>query len=147
MDRKKMSDNVLSFALKGALDEIQSLCPDITNAFIFKEDGEVIAKDEDTEEKNIKRVVNVFEDMFEKADAIGGVKYISIDSSKGKINIHYIDDLCFLTVTSEKADVKYVNTVTRVLIPTILRVLKKIHSAPLNWGKGEQNSINPSFPL
>jgi hypothetical protein len=39
-----------------------------------------------------------------------------------------------VTVTTQKADKKYVNTVTRVLVPTILKLIEKIRPAPLKWG-------------
>jgi hypothetical protein len=42
-----------------------------------------------------------------------------------------MNDLYLVTVTSRKADMNYVNTVTHVLIPTILRLLEKINPAPL----------------
>jgi hypothetical protein len=32
------------------------------------------------------------------------------------------------------ADKNYVNTITRVLVPTVLKLVEKISSAPLKWG-------------
>ncbi len=48
------------------------------------------------------------------------------------------DDFYLLTVTSKKADINYVNTVTRVIVPTVLRLLEKIHPASL------KSSVAPS---
>lgn len=131
MEVKKLDNEVYSFALKTALNEIQNICPDIKNSFMFKEDGEIIAGDEDTPEKAIARVVDSFNGIMEKADAIGGVEGVTLEASKGRVNISSMSDLYLLTVTSRNADMKYVNTVTRVLIPTILKLLEKIHPAPL----------------
>jgi WD40 repeat protein len=101
---------------------------------MFKEDGEVIVWDEDTSEKTVVRVVEAFDGILEKADAIGGIECITLEGSKGQANVSCTKDLYLVTVTSRKANVDYVNTVTRVLIPTILKILEEINPASLKWG-------------
>jgi len=125
-----MDTEVYSFALKNALNEIQNICPDIKNAFMFREDGEVIAGDVNTPEETIAHVVEAFDSITEKADAIGDIESITLDSTKGRVNITCLNDLYLATVTNEKADMVYVKTVTRVLIPTILNLLDKINPVP-----------------
>jgi hypothetical protein len=129
-----MDNEVYSFALKNTLDEIQNICPDIKNSFIFKEDGEIIAGDENTPEKTIVKVIDSFDAILEKADAIGGVDSITLESSEGRVNVSCMNDLYLVTVTSKNADKNYVNTVTHVLIPTVLKLLERITPAPLKWG-------------
>jgi hypothetical protein len=126
-----MDNEVYTFALKNALNEIRNVCPDITNTFMFRRDGEIIVGDENTSQKTMVHVVNAFDGIFEKADAIGGVECITLEGSNGKVNVSWLNDLYFVTVTSRKADINYVNTVTRVLIPTVLRLLEKICPTPL----------------
>lgn len=126
-----MDNEVYSFALKNTLDEIQNICPDIKNSFIFKEDGEIIAGDENTPEKTIVKVIDSFDAILEKADAIGGVDSITLESSEGRVNVSCMNDLYLVTVTSKNADKNYVNTVTHVLIPTVLKLLERITPAPL----------------
>jgi len=118
-----MDDEVYSFALKNTLNEVRNVCPEITNAFMFKEDGEVIAGDE-----------NSFDSILEKAEAIGDVEGVTLEGDKGRLNVFHMNNLYFVIVTSRKADMTYVNTVTRVLIPTILKLLDKICPTPLKWG-------------
>jgi hypothetical protein len=43
MEVERMSDEVCAFALRTTLNEIRNICPDIKNAFVFKEDGQVVA--------------------------------------------------------------------------------------------------------
>lgn len=126
-----MDNEIYSFAIKSALDEIRNVCPDITSTFMFKENGEMIIGDEKTPEKTMVQVVDAFDGVFEKANAIGHVECITVDGSNGRVNISCLNDLYFVTVTSRKADINYVNTITRVLIPTILRLLERINPAPL----------------
>jgi len=126
-----MDSEVYSFALKNALNEIRNVCPDITSTFMFKEDGEIIIGDENTSEKTMVHVVDAFDGIFEKAEAIGGVEYITLEGNNGRVNVSRMNDIYFVTVTSRKADMNYVNTVTRVLIPTVLKLLEKICPTPL----------------
>ena len=141
-----MDDKIYTSALKNALNEIQNICPDIKNSFMFKKDGEIIAGDEATPEKAMVRVANAFNGILEKAEAIGGVEGVTLEGSKGRANISCVNDLYLVTVTSRKANMKYVNTVTRVLIPTALRLLEKIHPAPLK-SKQPQPEIEPEIPM
>jgi len=131
LEVKVMDNAVYSFALKNTLNEILNVCPDITNTFMFREDGEIIAGDKNTPEKIIVRVVDAFDGILEKADAIGSVECITIEGSKGRVNVSHINGLYLVTVTSRRADMNYVNTVTRVLIPTVLKLLEKICPTPL----------------
>jgi len=126
-----MDNEVYSFALKNTLNEIQNICPDIKNSFMFKEDGEIVAQDENTPQNVVVHLVGSFDGILEKADAIGGIEGITLDGSKGRVTISSMNDMYLVTVTSKKADMNYVNTVTHVLIPTILRLLDKINPAPL----------------
>jgi len=131
MEVNNVNNEVYSFALKNTLNEIQNICPDIKNSFMFKDNGEIIAGDENTPEKVVVRVIDSFDGILEKADAIGGIEGITLEGNKGRVNISCMNDLYLVTVTSRKADMNYINTVTHVLIPTILKLLEKIHPAPL----------------
>lgn len=145
-----MSDEVYSFALKNTLNQVQNICPDIKNSFMFREDGKIVARDENTSEETITRVVKAFEGVLEKADTIGGVECVTLEGSKGRVNISCINDLYLVTVTSRKADMNYVNTVTRVLVPTVLKLLEKIHPASLKSSSlvpEVEPKIEPQIPI
>lgn len=126
-----MDNEVYSFALKNTLNEVRNICPEITNVFMFKDDGEIIAADENTPEKAMVRVVDSFDSILEKAEAIGDIEGITLEGDKGRLNVFHMNDLYLVMVSSRKADMNYVNTVTRVLIPTVLKLLDKISSTPL----------------
>jgi len=127
-----MDNEVYSFALKNTLDEIRNLCPDITNTFMFAEDGEIIAREENTPEKTTVRVVDALDSILEKAEAIGGIEGITLEGYNGRVNVSHMNGFYLVLVTSKKADANYVNTITRVLIPTVLKLLEKIHPTSLN---------------
>jgi predicted regulator of Ras-like GTPase activity (Roadblock/LC7/MglB family) len=145
MEVDVMDTEVYSFALKNTLHEIQNICPDIKNAFMFREDGEIVAGDTNTPETTVVRVIDAFDGVFEKADALGGVEGITLDGSKGRVSVSCINDLYLVTVTTKKADMNYVNTVTRVLIPTVLKLIEKISPAPLKNNLSEPG-MKPEIP-
>jgi predicted regulator of Ras-like GTPase activity (Roadblock/LC7/MglB family) len=126
-----MNKQVYAFALKNTLNEIKNICPDISHAFIFKKDGKIIAKDENTSKKNINNAVDAFDAITERADAIGGLESVTFHGANGRVNIACINDFYLTTIASKEADEKYVNTLTRVLVPTVLKLVEKIHPASI----------------
>ncbi|MBS7616100.1 hypothetical protein KEJ45_02730 [Candidatus Bathyarchaeota archaeon] len=139
-----MSDNeVYSFALKSTLDEMRKACPDIQHAFMFKENGETIAGDAETSEKVVASVINAFSPILERAETIGGVEALTLNCKKGVAKVYRFNEHYLFMVTADKADLNYVNTLTRVLIPTVLKLLEKIGPAPL---KNANPSPKYSFP-
>jgi len=129
-----MDTEVYAFALNSTLGEIQKICPGIKNSFMFREDGEVIAGNESTSEQTIVRVIDAFDGILEKAEALGGVENITFEGSNGRASVTRINDLYLVTVTSRNADTNYVKTVNNVLVPTVLRLLEKINPASLKRG-------------
>ncbi|HLE75137.1 MAG TPA: hypothetical protein VI864_03725 [Candidatus Bathyarchaeia archaeon] len=126
-----MNNEEYAFALKNTLNEIKNICPDLSHAFFFK-DEKIIAKDENTDEKTANSTVTAFNAITERANAIGGLESVTFHGTNGRVNIACINDLYLTTVTSKEADEKYVNTLTRVLVPTVLKLLEKIHPASID---------------
>ncbi|MEM3899118.1 MAG: hypothetical protein QXD34_04860 [Candidatus Bathyarchaeia archaeon] len=136
-----MEDNeIYSIALKNALDEMRNVCPDIQHAFIYNENGEIIAGDASIPQKTMVRVVDAFDDILERAEAIGGIEAITLNGSMGTVKLYHFNGHHLVMVYSAKADVGYVETVARVLIPTVLKVLEKISPTPL------KNTVHPPSP-
>ena len=130
-----IDEEAYSFALKNALTEIGNICPDVKLSFIFNHEGKILAEDLKSTNYALEKIIETFEDIFEKSHVIGGVNSITIDAKRGKIIISNIGEKIYLaTVVSKNVDMKYLETVSRVLIPTVLRLLEKIAPAPLKWG-------------
>jgi len=146
-----MDSEFFAFALKNTLDEMQKACPDIQNAFVLDQNHTVIARDENTAEETINRTVEILNELFEKSDAVGGMDDLTIDGTSGQLNISRMEEIYLVTVTSKRTDVDYVNTVVRVLVPTVLKLLEKLNSGEFKPGipehekKGEveQEDLTP----
>jgi hypothetical protein len=134
-----MNNNVYAFALKSTLDEIQGACPDVSNTFIFK-DGKILAKSETADETTAKLTINAFDSITERADTLGGLEAVTIQGANGRVSIACMNDFYLTTVLSKKADEKYVNTLTRVLIPTVIKLVEKIHPTSTD---DETLTVNP----
>ena len=127
-----MDNEVYAFALKNTLNEIKNICPDLSNIFVFKEDGEILAKDENTDEETIKNTIDAFDAIAERPNAIGGLESITFHGANGRVNIACINDFYLTTIVSKEVDEKYVNTLTRVLVPTVLKLVENIHPASID---------------
>jgi hypothetical protein len=125
-----MSNEVYAFALKSTMDEIQKACPEVTRNFVFK-DGKIIAQSKNTTEEDATQTITAFDAITERADALGDVETITIQSAEGKVNIANMNDFYVTTVSSKEADEKYVNTLTRILIPIVIKLADKIQPASL----------------
>ncbi len=119
-----MSNEVITSALKSTLQEIQNACPDVTSTFIFK-NGKILSQ-ENTNEENAIQTVAAYDTIAERTDIIDGLENITIQSAEGKVNITAINDIHLATVSSNEADEKYVNTLTRILIPIVIKLVEQI---------------------
>lgn len=127
-----MTENdVYAIALQNALNEMRNNCKDIKHAFVFKETGEIVVGDAETPEKVMVRVVDAFDGILGKAEAIGGIEAVTLKCGGGTVTLHSFGEHNLIMVTSAKADLNYINTLTRVLIPTVLKLLEKISPTPL----------------
>jgi len=136
-----MTENdVYAIALQNALNEMRNACPDIQHAFIFKETGEIVAGDAETPQKVIVRVLDAFNGIFSRAEAIGGIEAVTLKCGGGTVALHSFGEHHLVMVTSATADLNYINTLTRVLIPTVLKLLEKISPTSL------KNISTPSPP-
>ena len=144
-----MDSEVYAFALKNTLDEMQKACPEIKNAFVLDQNHTIIARDENTTEETLSQAVEVLNEMFGKADAIGGVDDLTIEGINGRIIVSRMDEIFLVTVTSRKANLKYIDTVTHVLVPTVLKLIEKLNHGPLksNLIKPENSTVEQAAEL
>lgn len=126
-----MTNEIYEIALKNALTEIGNVCPDIQASFLFDKKANVVAGDAETPKESIDKVANSLEAILNKADSIGGLNSLIIEGSNGNVHLSSVNDLYLTMITSKTADMKYVETVARVLIPTVMKLLDNLGSTPL----------------
>jgi predicted regulator of Ras-like GTPase activity (Roadblock/LC7/MglB family) len=119
-----MNRDPYAIALHNALTEIKKAYPDIKHSFIFTNNGSIVTGDPETDEKTLKNVLESFENLKEKAKAIGNLKSFSINGKNGKITLSSIDDMYLVLAASEKVDETQIHSITHVILPTILKTMK-----------------------
>lgn len=120
-----MNNTEYASALKNTLSEIKNICPEVSNSFVFK-DSDLIAKDNSTSKNNVDQAIVAFNLVEKEAKTVGGLKSIRIVGTKGKLNLTCMDKFNLATAISNKADENYVNTLTRVLVPTVIKLVDQI---------------------
>ena len=133
-----MNKDLYAEALKNTLTEIRNICPDINSSFIFTKDCTIVAGDTETTDVTIRKALNSFQNIAEKAGTIGGLHNFSVDGDKGKVHISRINDMYLVTATSQNADANNLRSVTQVIVPTVLKLLESITPAPLKSAQPQQ---------
>jgi len=133
-----MSKDAYADALKSALNEIKKVCPDVSLSFIFTKDGMIVAKDLETTEETIEKIMPSFQSIAEKEDTIGGLQALIIEGEEGKVHISYINDMYLALAMSKNADVTFLQAITRVIFPTVLKLLESVTPTPLQSTPSKQ---------
>ena len=121
-----MTEEAYSFSLNNTLREIKSSCPEVSTSFIFR-DGKVVATDESISQETTESIMNDVSAIKERAEAIGGLESLSFRGNNGAANVYCIEGFSLVTVASKDVDEKYLTSLVRVLVPTVLRLVEKIH--------------------
>jgi len=125
-----MSQNAYADVLNNALTEIHKICPDISRSFIFTRDGTIFAGDSETAEETVEKTVHSFQSIVEKEDMIGGLRALIIDGENGKVHISCIKDMYLTLAASKNADATFLQAITHVIVPTVLKLLESITPTP-----------------
>ncbi len=113
------------------IDEFKNISPEIKKTFIFKTNGEIVACDETTTQDQSKKLAVAFLNLSSEAEVIGGIENLAIQGADSQLNITSMNDRYLTTVSSRSADVKIVNSLTRVIIPTIMTLIDEVPSERL----------------
>lgn len=133
-----MDKDLYAVALNNTLKEIRNVCPDISFSFLFTKDGLIVAADDNAADETIEKAVLSFQNIDEKTDSIGGLENLLINGKNGKVIISNVNGMYLATATSEKADITYLQSVARIIIPTILKLLESTSPTPLKSAPAQQ---------
>ena len=138
-----MNSTIYASALKNTIGEIKNICPEVSETFVFK-DSDIIAKTDSSSKKTLDQAIFALNSIEKEAKTVCGIKSIRIEGKKGKINLINMEKFNFATVLTNEADEKYVNTLTRVLVPTVIKLVDNIQ---LNLPKIEVENKKPYEPV
>ena len=69
-----MTDQAYDATLQKIVDEFRNICPEITEAFIFKKNGEFAAINKETDEDEAKKLIALFADIENQAQMLEGIE-------------------------------------------------------------------------
>src|SRR4030042_6052236 len=122
-----MEINTRNLALTKALTEIKNVSPEISKAFLFQRNKRILATDGCTDKEETNVTIEAFKSLDEKANTISGIESVTFQGTKGRLDITQVKEYYLTTVTSKETDEKTVNNLTRVLAPTILKLVQEIY--------------------
>jgi len=125
--QEKTSEEVHSLALRNTLNEIKNVCPDVQTAFIFKQNGPISAKDDDSKTETVANATETFNVLAEKAETLGSLESVTFYGAQNRMHISQMNDSYLATVASQNSDEKYINTLTRVLVPMVSRIVESLN--------------------
>lgn len=118
---------IYSFALKTALDEIRNITPEVSCTFVFKQDGEVIAQDDNAQTEVIHQAIQFFNEITCRVDAVGGFENLTIKGTSGQVNFASCANGYYLaTVSSKTFDEKTLFALNRVLVPVVIKIIDQL---------------------
>ena len=118
-----------STALQTIIGEFKNISPELTSAFIFKKDGEILASTEAITEEQAKRLGEAYNDIVDQAEVIGGLEALTIQGVGGQLNVTFMNNCYLVTVSSLAADEKMVKALSCVILPTVMKLLDQISPA------------------
>jgi hypothetical protein len=122
-----MNRDPSAIALNHAMAEINKAYPDIKNSFIFTKNGTALTGDQTADQKTVNNIQNSFENLKEKAEAIGKLESFTITTTKGKLTLSTIQDTQLLLATNKNADKTHIHSITHIIIPTILKTMQTLN--------------------
>jgi predicted regulator of Ras-like GTPase activity (Roadblock/LC7/MglB family) len=139
-----MRDEAHSVALRQALTEIKNISPGVQASFLIDKEGKVIASDTKSSEASFEKTITALESLLEKTGAIGGLDSLVINAQKGKVRISSVSDMYLAMITSENVDMAYLQTISRVLILTVMKLLDNItpSAAPIKPQQSKPSLVN-----
>ena len=142
-----MQTDTSTIALNNALNEVKNVCPGLSHAFIFREDNKILAKDQNTTTDEANSTKQAFSAIEQKANTIGRIESISFSGSNGRVNISCINDFYLTTVASNEADEKIVTNLTRILVPTMLKLVENSHQISQDMVETRTSTFKPEMRI
>jgi predicted regulator of Ras-like GTPase activity (Roadblock/LC7/MglB family) len=133
-----------STALQTIINEFKNISPEITNTFIFKKDGEIVASTETTSEDQNKKLIAAFNDIADQAETIGDIETLTIQGANSQLSITSMNNRYLVNVSSHAANEKIVKTLTHVIVPTVVKLVDQISELSGNELPQAKNpEVNP----
>ena len=107
--------------LQTIINEFKTLGPDITNTVVFRMDGKTLAACENTTPEQTQSLIESMNGITH-ADSIGGIESLTIQDINTQLSLTAVDSVYLATLSAREADQKVIKSLTRVVVPTVIRL-------------------------
>lgn len=112
-------------ALQPIVAEFKSICPEITNAYVFDDNGKTVATSEKTNKEQTQNPIAGLNSITQ-ANTIGGIENLTIQGAKNQLNITTMNRLYLATVASKTANQKIIKALTQIIFPTVVGLVDDV---------------------
>jgi predicted regulator of Ras-like GTPase activity (Roadblock/LC7/MglB family) len=127
-----VNEEIYNVALRNALIGIKDAMADLNWSFILMNDGTVITSDDSSVDPAIAKAASSFQTLAEKATAIGDLDNMLLNGEKSKVYVSSVNDMYLVAGLTKNADLVYFRTITRAVLPTVLKVLDSVTTSLAN---------------
>lgn len=111
----------MSEAIQTVIDEFKTLSPEISKIAVFRFSGEVLAASKDTTPEQIQALIACLNGV-KHVGCIGGLKDYVIQDGNSQLLITQVDDAYFVALHSRSGDQKRINSLLKVIAPSVIRL-------------------------
>lgn len=111
----------MSEAIQTVIDEFKTLSPDISKVLVFKLDGETLATSKDTTPDQTQVLIACLKGI-KHTECVGGLENFTIQDVNSQLAVTAVGNVYFAAVSSRLGDQKSINSLTRIVAPTVIRL-------------------------
>jgi len=130
-----------STALQTIIDEFKNISPEISATSIFKNDGEIVARTETVTDDQVKNLIVAFNSVYSQTQILGNIENLFIQGADSQLSIVAMNKRFLATVSSRAANERVLNSLTRVLVPTVVKLADQFAPKPQSEKSSEDIEI------
>lgn len=112
------------------LDEFKNICPEIIRCSLFKENSDALASSLEATEKEGQKVVAAFNSIAGYTEILGGMTTLTVQGPDRQLCVQSTNNHYLATISTRAANEKAVNSLTCVVVPTVLALMNRTSHLP-----------------
>jgi predicted regulator of Ras-like GTPase activity (Roadblock/LC7/MglB family) len=102
-----------------------------------------VSNDDQAVDPSVEKAMTTLQELTEKSSSLGGLNDLVIDGEKGKVYVSEVNGTYSVMTLSKRADLNFLQTITNIVFPTVLKVLEGIGHETLSPASLKSTPIVP----
>lgn len=124
----------MSEAIQTVIDEFKTLSPDISKVLVFKLDGETLATSKGITPDQTQVLITCLKGI-KHTECVGGLENFTVQDVNSQLDVTAVGEVYFTAVSSRLGDQKSINSLTRIVAPTVIRLAQGTFKVPTEKSK------------